>query len=547
VPKRCRQESVIMLNRGKGFQSGFRVVLVIFLFWCIVPGRVMATETTLVIGLESDIERLLPYKIKTPTTFPVSMQIYQGLFDLDENGEIIPNLVERYETKDHQTWIFDVRKDVYFHPSDIFADKTREMTAQDVVYSLQRFCSQDSFASFLLTDSIKGAKAFSQGKASEMEGLKTIGKYRFQVELLRPEPFFLSRLSTAWVSVFPKEMDDKAYEKQSGFSIAVGTGPFRLVSQSENEITLEKNKDYWNQDRMPQVEKLVFKVIKNDQARYVSMVRGDINFMTVPSKLFPLVMERDGSLKPRLAKNFQKKEAATFNTHFIGINNKRVSDVNLRKAISFGTDRKEMADTILYGYGDVMPGPVPPGMTGYPRTFGSSMYDPEKAKTFLAKSQYTGEPLELIVHDLANSELIGQLFQAQMAMIGIKIKLTRLDFDGAVQKILGGDTQLFSMFMEYVYSSPEPILINNFSSNKIPVPNFMSYSNPQVDKMLDNLFQARPVPLKDVGAIEAKIMDDAPGVFLYRQRQVILYPEKFTGLEISPNNHIFFESVRVKE
>ena len=205
-----------------------------------------------------------------------------------------------------------------------------------------------------------------------------------------------------------------------------------------------------------------------------------------------------------------------------------------------------MVDTILYGYGDVMAGAVPPGMKGYSSTVNEPVYDPKKARDFLAKSNYKGESLELIVHDLANSELIGQLFQAQMAMIGIKIKLTKLNFNGAIQKILGGDNQMFSMFMEYVYSSPEPILINNFSSSKIPVPNFMSYSNPKVDKMLDGLFQDRPVPLKAVSAIEARIMDDAPGVYLYRQRHVILYPKKFSDLEISPNNHIFFESIHVK-
>jgi len=215
------------------------------------------------------------------------------------------------------------------------------MTARDVVYSIQRFCSPDSFASFLLSDSMKGAKAFSQGKTIEIEGLKTTGKYSFQIELLQPEPFFLSRLSTAWVSVFPKEMDDKAYAKQSGFSIAVGTGPYMLVSQTENEIVLEKNKAYWNEARMPQIDRLVFKVIKNDQARYISLVRGDINFMTVPSALFPIVLERSGALKPRLATDFQKKEAATFNTHFIGINNKHVSDVNLERPFPMEpTERK---------------------------------------------------------------------------------------------------------------------------------------------------------------------------------------------------------------
>ena len=163
------------------------------------------------------------------------------LFDLNEHGNVIPRIIEQWETKDYQTWIFHVRKGVSFHRSPIFKDGTRKVTAEDVLYSLTRFCSADSYPSFLLTDSIKGAREYNQGKADRVTGLKLIDKYTMEVELLRPERFFINRISTAWVSIFPREADKKEFSEKMGLSMAVGTGPYMLESMIENEIILKKN------------------------------------------------------------------------------------------------------------------------------------------------------------------------------------------------------------------------------------------------------------------------------------------------------------------
>lgn len=77
----------------------------------------------LVVGLDTEIDRLIPYKVTTPKTFPVSMQIYEGLFDLDEKGAVMPALAHSYQTKDYQHWTFDIRKNVRFHHTSLL--KTR--------------------------------------------------------------------------------------------------------------------------------------------------------------------------------------------------------------------------------------------------------------------------------------------------------------------------------------------------------------------------------------------------------------------------------------
>ncbi|MBC8459756.1 MAG: ABC transporter substrate-binding protein [Deltaproteobacteria bacterium] len=506
-----------------------------------------AQAMRLVFGLDTAPERLIPIKIKNPQTFPVSMQIFQGLCDLDEKGSVIPCIAESWDTKDYKTWRFHIRRGVFFQKSPIFQNGTREVTAEDVLYCLTRFCSASSYNAFLLIDSVIGAAEYNQGKAEKVKGLSLLDKYTIQIDLLRPELFFINRLSTALVSVFPREVDKKEYGEKVGLSLVVGTGPYVLQSRTETEVVLKRNDNYWNTATQPHFDEITFRVIRNDQMRLVNLQRGNIDLMVLPSSLFPSVFNRNGTLREYISKKFQMKIAATFNTHFLGINNTAIPDVNLRRAMFWGTNRKEIIDTILYGYADLTGGPVPPGIDGYKSPFTDSLFDPDKAKAYLKRSNYRGEPLELLLYDIANSEQVGQIFQAQMANVGIQVVLKKLDFNSVINRMVKGECQLFSMFAEYVFSSPQPILINLFSSSKIPVPNVFHFSNSAVDAMLNSLYTItnEKESVRECSRIVDRIMQGVPGVFLYRQKYVILYPKEMTGLEVSGNNHYFLEKMKI--
>lgn len=519
--------------------------LILVVFMVLFSSFSYAAEASkIVFGLASPPERLIPITLKNPQTSPISMQIFEGLVDLNEDGKVIPRLIENWETADYKTWIFHVRKGVYFHRSPIFENGKREVTADDIIYSLTRFSLPEAFPSFLLTDSIMGAREYNQGKAASVAGLKRIDSHTIQVELLRPQRFFLNCISTAFICVFPRESEKKEFSDEIGLTIAVGTGPYLLESMTENEVVLKRNGQYWDKENMPQLEKLVFRIVKNDQARFANLQRGKIDMMVLPNTLFPAVFDSDGILKKGL-KDYKVKVAPTFNSHFIGINVKLVPDVNLRRAMFWATDREQMVKAILFGYGDVTGGTIPPGMNGYQPPFGN-VFDLKRAQEFLKKSSYKGKPLEFLVHNIGNSEQIGQIFQAQMARIGINVELKKLDYNSVINRMIKGEAPLFSMFMEYVFSSPEPILMSLFPTSKIPVPNFFQFSNTSVDGMIERLYDLKDEKeaVKFCADIEAKIMEDVPAIFLYRQKYVILHPHNLQGLELSGNNHYFLEKLR---
>lgn len=530
----------------------FKILIVCFCLAALIScaKKDTATSNQLIVGLASEPERLNPITIKDPQTFPISWQIYEGLLGLDEEGKILPKIAENWETKDNKTWIFKIRKGVKFHNSELFdsSDKTRTITAQDALYSYTRFCSPESYPSFVLADSIKGCSEYNTGKAKMVDGLKVIDEYTFQIELNKPEPFFINRITSPWIAIFPKESEKDNYKDKWGLTLAVGTGPFRLASKTDNEVVLVKNENYWDKNRTPKIERIVYRIIKNDQIRFSEINNGKIDLMVLPNQLFSFVFDQDGKIKTNFSSNFNFKITGTFNTHLIGINLKKIPDVHLRKAIFYGTNREEMVQKILYNYGDVIAGAVPPGMNGYEPLI-KNPYNPEMAKQELKKSNYKGKEIELLVHELANSEQIGQIFQKQMNDIGIKIRLTKVDFNSAIGRMVKGDAELFSMFAEVVFSSPEPLLLNLFSTGKMPAPNFWGYSNSGVDKKMEGLrdISDRATSVKTAAEIEKEIMEEVPANFLYRQKNVVMYSNKFKNLKINSHNYYMLEQMEKKQ
>ena len=519
------------------------VFAVIVVVWFLAfPASAQSKE--LIFGLPTSPERLVPIQIKSPTTFPVSMQIYEGLFDLDEHGQVVPGVIKAWESKDNQTWIFHVQEGVMFHSSPVFPQGTREVTAKDVVYSLTKFCGPESYSAFMLTDYIQGARAYNQGQKESVSGIKALDKYTVEITLTRSVPFFIHHISNPVLCVFPRELQKEEFKEDFGLDRAVGTGPYVLKSRNENQIVLQKNPLYWDTENQPEMDRIVFKVIRNDQTRLINLQRGHVDVMVVPASMLGSVLTAEGKLKSQF-EEFELKAVDTFNSHLIGINTKAVADPDLRRALYWGTDREAMVRQLLQGQGDVTGGAVPPGLHGYKSPFPSHIYDPEKAQHFLAKSSYSGEEIELLMHDLSGSQLMAQVFQAQMANIGINIKLKKMDFGSVMNKMVKGEAELFSMFFEYAFSSPEPVLISLFSSSKIPVPNFFHFQSPQVDTMLDKLYhlQDRQSSLKLCADIESKVMEAVPAVFLYRQKKLILHHEDVQGLEVNGNSHIFLERV----
>jgi peptide/nickel transport system substrate-binding protein len=521
------------------------LVLLVALYQSFKPQKGDESAATLRIAIETEPERLDPLTVKNPKTFLILMQIYEGLLGLDETGRIVPAIAERWESADNGlTWRFAIRKNARFHESPIFGGaKSRPITSEDVAWSLSAVCGPGSYPAFVLSDAIQGCADFGAGKAKDVSGIKVVDGSTVEVTLIKPEAFFPYRLTTGWIAVLPREMTAPENKDKWGLSIAVGSGPYRLVSSSDSEVVLAANDAYWDSTRVPQIKKLLYRVIKNDQLRIAEMDKGAIDLMPLSVPMLPVFLDGPRKIKPVMADRYAFKEAQIYNTNLLGFNLNVVKDVHLRRAMFYGVDRKAIVEKLLYGYGDAMAGAAPPGMNGFQPSFKmDAIFDVERAKQELAKSTYAGEEIELFVHDLGGSEQIGQIFQDQMKSIGVKVKLNKLDMNGVIGRIIKGDAPMFSMFLDYVFSSPELVLLNLFPSSKRPVPNFWQYSSPEADARLERLrTMTGEAAVRESAQVEALIMEDVPALFLFRQITLVAHSKRLTKLSINGHGHYQFE------
>ena len=134
--------------------------------------------------LGHDPETLDPARITDIYSRSVSQQIFDGLVQFDQTLTVAPALAEFWRaSRDGLTWTFTLRKGVRFHNG-------REMTAEDVVYSLARLLDPKTRSGAAdLFSNVRGGREFREGRAKTADMLKgcTTGTWKMDDAKVMPD------------------------------------------------------------------------------------------------------------------------------------------------------------------------------------------------------------------------------------------------------------------------------------------------------------------------------------------------------------------------
>ncbi|MFO8056046.1 MAG: ABC transporter substrate-binding protein, partial [bacterium] len=177
-------------------------------------------EKKVVVGLEANPQVLDPRVAQDAYSLRILPLVFEGLFQINQNSEPVPQLVESFQRKDELTFVFRLKKDRRF------PDGT-ELTAKDVVYTLK---------------SQADPKLHSRREIvmDKLEELEATGRYEVRLKLKRPYAPLFSELT---MGIVP---EDEARRKKEELSRnAAGTGPFRVKRfEPGREAVLVKNPHY---------------------------------------------------------------------------------------------------------------------------------------------------------------------------------------------------------------------------------------------------------------------------------------------------------------
>jgi peptide/nickel transport system substrate-binding protein len=264
-----------------------------------------------------------------------------------------------------------------------------------------------------------------------------------------------------------------------------GTGPFILTEAiKDDHITLDKNGDWWGKDqagnKLPLLDKITIRPITNSDVRLTNLKTGDAH-------LSNNIAGKDvAGLKTESTLVYLEKPAYAWVSV---LPNRKPGFVfeegRYVKAVSMAIDRQEILDRVFFGIGSVGYGTVAPAHFAHDPNFKPfPKPDPEGAKQLVESVGKGPLSFELLV-SAGDPTLLqrAQLIQAQLKKANIDAQLVQLEF---AQVLKSQSDHTFSGMSDIGWSGRVDPDGNTYDQLYTGRPNNdSSYSNPQVDALLD--------------------------------------------------------------
>lgn len=372
---------------------------------------------------------------------------YSGLYRniADEDGDqFILDGAESVEISDDGTvYTFYLREDAYWSDGV-------PVTAYDYEYGWKRLLNPEyayDYASFIFN--VVGAEEYYNGEGSVDDVMAVaLDDYTFQVTLEEADPSFESKLVAT--PLYPTREDiAEAAGDQWGkdWTLCVYNGPFCMSSLVEdNQMTWTKNEYYWDADNV-YLETINWYLVAEDSTASTMFENGELD-----------ILETSGDYSILYQSEAEAGNIQLFTTDYPGTyilafdftnggSSGLMSNVKIRKALSYSIDREEMID-VVYGRYEAAYSWVAPAIT----VDGTSYRDQVPELMTDEYEQYAGD-----------YEALQALFQEGLEELGLDTDLSQV----TVTFLSYGSTVDSTAFREYLQQTWQQNLGINVELNTV--------------------------------------------------------------------------------
>ncbi|WP_210496023.1 ABC transporter substrate-binding protein [Microvirga antarctica] len=456
-----------------------RLVALAFTLSASVALPAHASKDRFVIDLVNEPSSLDPQVQWNPDSYYVYRNIFDNLLTRDEKGEIAPQVAKSWKYLSDTQISFDLRDDIVFHDG-------RKMTADDVVFSIQRI-TDPKFGSPQLGQFDQIVKAEATSPTTVV--LTTKSAY----------PALLAQLVK--LSIVPKHVVD-AVGKDAFNVNPVGSGPYQFDGwQRGVQVTLKRNDAYWGTKGPFPVA--VFRAVPDSATRLANLQAGASDLgVTLDS-------DQAGQLK-----NAAKAKALTGLTErvaYLRLNTLKppFDNVKVRQAAAHAIDKEGIVDGILGGYDKAVPEMATPAIFGWSDAIKAPAFDLDKAKALVAEMGPAGKAeIELATAPVFDQRVV-QAVQQMLTDAGLNVKINMSDMASYLKRAQAGpDATSLLSYGRWSCACQDsdgvlfPLLHNSSA--------WSAYRNPKVDGLLEEARQT----------LDAKKRQD-----LYRQVHEIVAEE----------------------
>jgi peptide/nickel transport system substrate-binding protein len=368
------------------------------------------------------------------------------LVKYDENLNPTPYLAESWEVSDDKTEItFHIRDDVYWHDGEL-------TDAYDVAYTFKRAIDPET-----AFPNAAYWTHYDQGP----DGVEVVDSFTVKFRM-RPHADFIDPWRAT--AIMPEHLlasvpATTLRQHPYGTVCPVGNGPFVFVEHREAASwTFQANPAFpAGLGGRPYLDRYIYRNITEQTTLLTELLteRLDVYIRPMPDQA-QAILDSD-------AVNLLRYPFRTY--VLVGWNARRpqLADKRVRQALTRGTNREEIVEALLQGYGTVANGSVPPFHWAYDSSIGrdAMSYDQDAARALLdaagwvdrdgdgTRENADGVRLSITIKYNDGNDMrqdIAEIMQAQLAEIGVEvvpavvewgtlldqISETLRDFDGVV-------------------------------------------------------------------------------------------------------------------
>lgn len=440
-----------------------------------------------------------------------------------------PALATEWEiADDKKTFTFTLRKDVKWHDGQPF-------TAHDVKWSFDAIFD-DKYKAIAIRPYYEG-----------IEKVEVLDEHT--VRFVAKNDYYKNFDTAAGLDILPKHFYENEDKGAAFFNKnLVGTGPYKLeLYKRGSRIVFVKNEDWWGFKDPDQKEwnfpKIVLRFVSDRNVALEMLKKGSLDFLAFGPEEY--VKKAVG---PKWGEEVHK--VLTYNKtpkgyNFIGWNLEHpiLKDRQVRLALYHLVNRELMIEKFEYGYSVPAAGPIYPASPYHDKSINPIEYKPKKALSLLRAAGWKdtdgdnildkvieGKKRKLSITILEPYEGFMKyltVFKEDAKKAGVEINVKLIEWNSFIKLVQEKKFDALRMaWSAAVDWDPKQIW---HSESIAGGSNFISYSNPEVDRLTDKarLIHDRAERIKVLQKVERLIVEDVPYVwFTYKDSTMYAHTDR---------------------
>ena len=472
----------------------------------------------LVMALSAEPDRLDPTTSSSLYTRYVMQAVCQKLYDIDANGELVPQLATELPqfSDDGLTVTIPVRTDA------VFADGT-EFNAEAVAITLDRHLNLEG-----------------SSRTSELGPIVDIAAIdNTRVEITYAEPF--APLTAALADRAGMIMSAQALTElgEAFGDNPVCVGPFKFVERvPQTSISVERDPLYYDAENV-HLDSITYRIMTDSNIRAANLRSGDVDAADSisPQDVGALIgVDGIGVLQVG-SLGYQGLTLNLGNIDGVGtppgaIESPLAQDATVREALSMSIDRESLVKSVFNNWYEPACSPISP-TSPFTSTLSEACtgFDPDGARKLLEEAGVEiPYPINMQVTNSPDTLRFAQALQAAVADVGFEITISPVEYSTLLDVQTRGDFEAIQLGWSGRVD-PHGNMFSFLSTGGGH--NYSGYSNDDVDLLLTDAAETNDTAERaDIyGEAVEKVQEDNPIIYLYRVRSLTAYSTGIAGIE----------------